>query len=116
MKGRLNKRNIGAWYEQLAAEYLAKQGVVIMEQNYRIRQGEIDLIGQDGEDLIFVEVKYRSNKGTGDPAEAVTPDKQRHIRQAASYYLYRHFRKDVSCRFDVISILGREIRWIRDAF
>lgn len=116
MRGPINKRKIGAWYEQMAAEYLKGQGMVILEQNYRVRQGEIDLIGKDGDCLVFVEVKYRRNGINGDPAEAVTPDKQRHIRQAANRYLYRCQCGDVLCRFDVVSILGREVQWIQDAF
>lgn len=116
MDSRGNSRHIGSWYESVAAEYLTKQGMVILEQNYHIRQGEIDLIGQEGDCLVFVEVKYRRNKESGDPAEAVTLEKQQRIRRTAQYYLYRHGCGDVPCRFDVVSILGREVSWIKDAF
>ena len=85
---RPNKRRLGSRYECIAAEYLKKQGVVILEQNYQARQGEIDLIGKDRDYLIFVEVKYRRNADSGVPAEAVTLQKQRHIRMTAQYYLY----------------------------
>lgn len=111
-----NKRHIGSQYERMAAEYLEKQGVVILEQNYHARQGEIDIIGKDKDYLIFVEVKYRKNAESGDPAEAVTSWKQRHIRMTAQYYLYSHRYGDIPCRFDVVSILDHEILWIQDAF
>ena len=112
----LNQRNTGKRYESLAADYLQGQGLTIMERNYQDRTGEIDLIGRDGTFLVFVEVKYRRDMRSGDPAEAVTPRKQQHIRRTAQYYLYSHRCGDVPCRFDVVSILGEEIRWIRDAF
>ena len=69
----MNKRKIGNTYEQMAAEYLQNAGVKIVEKNYRNRQGEIDLIGFDGECLVFFEVKYRKNASKGAPVEAVTP-------------------------------------------
>ena len=112
----LNKRNTGKRYESLAADYLQGQGLTIMERNYQDRTGEIDLIGRDGTFLVFVEVKYRRDMRSGDPAEAVTPRKQQHIRRTAQYYLYSDRCGDVPCRFDVVSILGEEIHWIRDAF
>lgn len=112
----MNKRNTGKQYESLAAEYLQRQGMVILERNYRDRTGEIDLIGRDGAFLVFVEVKYRRDLRTGEPAEAVTARKQQRIRRTAQYYLYSHRCGNVPCRFDVVSILGEEIRWIPDAF
>lgn len=112
-----NKRDTGRRYEQAAARYLEQQGLRILERNYRCRQGEIDLIAQDGRVLVFVEVKYRKTAAKGEPAEAVTPLKQQRIRSVASYYLYsRRHGEDAPCRFDIIGILGEELRWIRDAF
>ena len=113
---RPNKRRLGSQYECMAAEYLEKQGVVILEKNYQARQGEIDLIGKDRDYLIFVEVKYRRNADSGVPAEAVTLQKQRHIRMTAQYYLYSRRYGDIPCRFDVVCILDQEIQWIQDAF
>lgn len=112
-----NSRKTGARYEQTAAEYLKRQGMSILEQNFMSREGEIDLVARDGEYLVFVEVKYRRDALKGDPAEAVGYYKQQHIRKAARYYLYsRGYGEDTPCRFDVVGILGDEIRWIRDAF
>ena len=67
----MNKREVGAAYEEAAAVFLEKNGVRILERNFRCRQGEIDLIGRDGEYLVFFEVKYRKNADAGLPAEAV---------------------------------------------
>lgn len=114
---RANKRETGSRYEQEAALYLKNQGLTILEQNFHSREGEIDLIARDGRYLVFVEVKYRKNAAKGDPAEAVDYYKQRHIRRTAQYYLYSHrYGEDTPCRFDVISILGSDIRWIKNAF
>jgi len=112
-----NKRDIGKRYEELAADYLCKKGVEILERNYRNHTGEIDLIGRDGECLVFIEVKYRRDTREGDPGEAISPLKQQRIRKAALVYLYEHrLPMDIPCRFDVVTILGKEIRLIRDAF
>ena len=112
-----NKRELGGHYEQLAADYLTAHGAQILVRNFRCRQGEIDLIIRDGRYLVFVEVKYRSSMGKGDPAEAVNPFKQQRIRNSARYYLYKNrCGEDTPCRFDVVSILGNEIRWIKNAF
>ncbi len=112
-----NNRKIGNQYEAVARQYLEDQGVKILEQNFRTRQGEIDLIGQDGGYLVFFEVKYRRDGRKGDPSEAVGSRKQHRIREAARYYLYsRRLGEAVPCRFDVISILGNRIRWMKQAF
>lgn len=113
----MNKRELGTQYEQITAEYLKQQGVQVLEQNFRCRHGEIDLIIKDGAYLAFVEVKYRSTLKHGDPAEAVTSVKQERIRMAARYYLYQNrYGEDTPCRFDVIRILKDKIDWIKNAF
>ncbi len=111
----MNKRAVGKQYEELAAAYLRGQGLTVVAQNWRCRSGEIDLICRDGRYLVFVEVKYRATARLGAPAEAVGYGKQQRIRRAAEYYLCR-YGKDIPCRFDVVSILGSEVEWIRDAF
>lgn len=114
---RRNKRSLGTKQEQLAAEYLRAQGYLILETNFRCRQGEIDLIARDGNHLVFVEVKYRTDSRAGEPEEAVTPAKQRTIQQVARFYLYCHrLPETTACRFDVVAIKGEEIRVIKDAF
>ena len=117
MEYKENKRETGTRKEELAAEFLTRHGVKILERNFRCRQGEIDLIGRDGRYLVFFEVKYRKTARNGMPAEAVGYVKQQRIRYTAQMYLYSHrYREDTPCRFDVVSILGDQITWIRDAF
>ena len=71
MEYKENKRETGTRKEELAADFLTRRGVKILERNFRCRQGEIDLIGMDGQYLVFVEVKYRKTARNGMPAEAV---------------------------------------------
>ena len=113
----MNTRKTGMEYEVLAEQYLKKQGIAIVEKNYRNRAGEIDLIGRDEEYLIFFEVKYRKNQKIGNPAEAVTYQKQRKICRVADYYRLTHGIGEFSpIRYDVVAICGEEIVWYRNAF
>ena len=110
-------RRRGTYYENLAAEYLMQKGFQILHRNFCSRVGEIDLVARQKDYLVFVEVKYRSNLKNGYPEEAVTDKKQQKIRHGARYYLYRHdYSEDTPCRFDVVSILGEEIRLVCNAF
>ncbi len=110
-------REIGNEYESMAASYLQSFGYEIIERNYRDKLGEIDIIAKDGRELVFVEVKYRLNLSKGDPAEAVGKRKQIRLQNGARGYLYRHhLEEDIPCRFDVVAILGEEIRLIKNAF
>jgi len=107
--------------ERIAAEYLVRQGMPIREMNWRPSvhsQLEVDIISQQGDEIIFVEVKARSSNDE-DPAEAITPRKIRNIVRAADTYLQRQehiFRY----RFDVILITGNVQKYtlehIREAF
>lgn len=114
-----NRRQTGVRYEKLAAEYLENRGLFILEKNYRCRQGEIDLIARDDEYLVFVEVKYRRGEEKGVSLEAVDGRKQKRICKAARYYLACSVgNMDISCRFDVVGIDGKEekVSWIKNAF
>lgn len=113
----MNKRAVGAAYEKQAGSYLERQGYQILEYNFRCRSGEIDIIAKDGEYLVFVEVKYRRDAGSGSPLEAVDHKKQKIISRTASYYCLTHgYGETTPCRFDVVAILGEEIRVIANAF
>jgi len=117
LKQDINKRLTGNAYERRAAEYLMQKGVKILEMNYTLRGGEIDIIGLDGDTYIFVEVKYRKSASYGYPEQSVTYSKQRSICRIAT--LYKQIKKlptDGSFRFDVISILNDEITWYKNAF
>lgn len=113
----MNKRKTGSLYEAAAASYLIKKGYNILEKNFRVRIGEIDLIAMDGEYLVFVEVKYRRNSVSGTALEAVDERKQQIIRRTAEVYLsmHPHF-SDAPCRFDVVGIMGNQIEHIKNAF
>ena len=113
----MNKREKGAQKEEQVCAYLLSKGIKIAERNFRCRQGEIDIIGFDGEYLVFFEVKYRSSRGMGSAAEAVGFTKQRKICRVADYYRMIHrFGDDTPVRFDVIAIDGKNLRWIKNAF
>lgn len=113
----MNTRKKGAEYEEKAAQYLQSQGVHILECNYRNRKGEIDLIGRDGEYLVFFEVKYRKNNEMGTPAEAVNYGKQKNICKVADYYRMIHkIGEFAAVRYDVVAICGEEITWYQNAF
>ena len=113
----MNKRKVGKAYEERAEVYLKKQDFIILEKNFRVRQGEIDLIGYHKGALVFVEVKYRKDKRKGLPEEAVTIAKQRQISKVAQFYLMSHpLPENLSCRYDVVAICGEEIAWYKNAF
>lgn len=106
--------NIG---EFNACEYLKKKKYRIIEQNYRNRLGEIDIIAQEKDMIVFVEVKSRSTLQFGRPSEAVDVRKQQKLRKVASLYLLQHNIMDSACRFDIIEVIGQsEINHIENAF
>lgn len=112
----MNRREIWVKGEVAAREYLLAKGYRILEENYSGRMGEVDLIAQDGDVIVFVEVKARENTDFGYPIEAVTPQKVRKIVLTAKQYLAskRLLGRDV--RFDVIEILRGEINHVENAF
>lgn len=113
----MNTRKKGAQKEEEVCAYLHFKGVKIVERNFRNRQGEIDIIGYDGDYLVFFEVKYRSGKSRGSAAEAVGSAKQRKICQVADYYrMLHHCAEDMPIRFDVVAVDGEDITWIKNAF
>ena len=101
---RHSKVDIAKIGESAAAEYLKAHGYLILAQNYRFHRGEIDLIVQQGDRIVFVEVKTRRSLKFGLPQYAVTLKKQRQISKIALAYLQRQNLMDAPCRFDVIAI------------
>ncbi len=113
----INKRAVGAEYEQKAAQYLESCGYKITVRNFRCRMGEIDLIAEDGEYLVFIEVKYRADAQMGEPQEAVNLRKQRRISRAAAYYCMKNGRPpEQPCRFDVAAYMQGNWTIIKNAF
>lgn len=114
----MNTRQKGSDKEQMAAEYLERHGMHILEKNFRARQGEIDLIGIHEGYLVFVEVKYRSSSTKGTALDAVDIRKQRQICKVADYYRMLHrVNLNTSIRYDVVAVQGEnEIHWLKNAF
>ena len=98
------RQNLGRVGERLAAQALRERGYYILEQNFRCRHGEIDLVDEDAQDLVFVEVKTRRGNVFGLPEEAVTRTKRRKLAQVASYYLDLHAATERSWRIDVVAV------------
>lgn len=96
--------SIGNYGETLACEYLKKQGYQIIERNYRIRGGEIDIVAKDDDYIVFVEVKTRSSHEYGLPVESITPWKIRALIKAAQFYLLKIDWGNGPYRLDFISI------------
>jgi len=95
---------LGPQGERYAAEYLTRQGYEILEKNFRVKPGEIDIIARDGDTVCFVEVKARRGEDFGEGVEAIATLKKRKLCQAALMYLTRHKLSDAKTRFDVVSI------------
>lgn len=109
-------RRKGEAGEQRARRHLEQAGLEFVAANYRCRRGELDLVMRDGQVLVFVEVRLRSNPHYGSGADSIGAVKRRRLIGAALHYLQR-YRIDVPCRFDVVSIDGRGgLDWIPDAF
>lgn len=98
-------RTTGMCGEDAAVEYLKNNRYHIVERNYRNKCGEIDIIAEKGEDLVFVEVKTRGSYKFGTPAEAVTYYKKKHFVNTARWYLMEH-PSDMNIRFDIIEVFG----------
>ena len=102
----LERQAMGKSGEDLAVAELERRGYAILARRYRTDRGEIDIVAQDGETLVFVEVKARATAEFGTAAEAVTRRKQLQVIAMARVYLTFERVKDVPCRFDVVAIDG----------
>lgn len=111
----------GARAEAAAARWLERQGMRLVARNYRCKVGELDVVGLDGDTLVFVEVRLRGRGSLAGAAESVTTAKQRRLTRAATHFLASHPRwQRHPCRFDVMA--GREAsdgfawEWLQHAF
>lgn len=111
----LNTRKTGMFYEDAACEYLKKQGIVILQRNFRCRMGEIDIIARDKDCIVFAEVKYRKNNQCGEALGAVGYAKQKKICRCAEVYCMFH-PKTFQIRYDVIGITDTKVEWVKNAF
>lgn len=100
----LQRQALGKLGESLAVEELERRGYAIVARRYRTRHGEIDIVAEDGDTLVFVEVKARASGEFGFAVEGVTRWKQLQLASMAAEYLARHDITDRPCRFDVVAI------------
>ena len=109
---------MGALYEQQACDYLISQGLRWVSSNYSCRMGEIDLIMQDGDCLVFVEVRARASNAFGGALASVTYSKQQKLIKTAMLYLMVNRQHHRPMRFDVLSVEGvpAVITWVKNAF
>lgn len=123
----MNRRQVGADYEQAACDYLVSCGFRIVVRNYRCRTGEIDIVareevcmpyGEPTDYLVFTEVKYRADESrAGGPLAAVNRRKQQRIFRTAVHYLLENGMPETTpVRFDVVGITPGGIQLVRDAF
>jgi putative endonuclease len=114
------EKSLGKKGEELAAAHLQALHYKILERNYRCAAGEIDIIAKDRNTLVFIEVKTRSNRGFGVPAEGVHARKQRQLSKVALTYLNQKKLINIPARFDVVAVEmlsgRRQVEVIRDAF
>lgn len=111
MKGEnvIYKRHIiGKIGEEIVTKYLLENNYRIIERNFQCRQGEIDIIAKDKNEIVFIEVKTRTNYLYGLPSEAVDSIKQNHIKKVINYYLYKNKLEDCFVRIDVIEAIEKE--------
>ncbi len=101
----------GQAWELQARQFLERQGMRLVEENFRCKSGEIDLIMRDGQFYVFVEVRARASRTRGGAAASITPAKIRRLVHAAQFYLMR-FDAMPACRFDVIAFDGGQLDWL----
>lgn len=112
----MNNHEIGNLGEDAASEYLKKNGYIVIERNYRLRTGEIDIIATIDDFLVFVEVKFRENDLLARPGAAVGREKINKIVKTSLHYMQKHNDFERMVRYDVIEILKGEINHIIGAF
>ncbi|MBO4921782.1 MAG: YraN family protein [Lachnospiraceae bacterium] len=113
----MNKRQVGFNNEHEAVLFLENSGYKVIETNFYCKAGEIDIIAINEGYLCFIEVKYRVSAANGLPEEAVDYRKAKRITRSALYYMTRHgIPDDHPVRFDVVAILGRDIKVYKNAF
>lgn len=108
----------GTQAELSAAQFLQRQGLTLLQRNYRCRHGEIDLILQDGSTLVFAEVRLRSRSDFGGAAASIDHAKQQKLIRSAQHYLAT-LPHTPPCRFDAVLLQtpdGTGIEWVRNAF
>jgi putative endonuclease len=112
----VDTKRIGDEAERSAAELLLAQGYEIVERNFRCKAGELDIIARDGDVLVFVEVRSRSDGDHGHAVEMIGRTKQRRVVRVARHYLAIVEPRFERCRFDVVAITAGAPILLQDAF
>ena len=111
---------VGNHAENLALKYLQRKKLTLIESNFFCRHGEIDLVMQDSDYLVFVEVRHRKSNKFGGAIASIDVRKQNKLRRSAEYYLIKHKKTDSPCRFDILCVDGNlsapNYDWIHNAF
>ena len=102
------RHNLGKTGEEIAEIYLIKNGYKILERNFSCRQGEIDIIARDIKEIVFVEVKTRTNKKYGEPIDSITYYKKKHLIKSIQFYLYLKKLDNAFIRIDIIEIYKKD--------
>ncbi len=116
----LQRKVLGKWGEDIAEKYLEDNGIRIIQKNYRTRYGEIDLIGKEDKNFVFIEVKTRQSQRFGFPEEAVTNNKLDRIETVVWDYFEEFNINDVDWRIDIVSIIRDtktdqfQLKWIKN--
>ena len=100
-----HRRALGAYGETVAARHLVRQGMVLLDRNWRCPLGEIDLVLRDGDVLVICEVKTRTSEVCGTPHEGVGPEKLARMRRLAAQWLRVHQVHPRDIRFDLVAVL-----------
>ena len=114
-------RELGDEAEHFATQYLVRHGLQLLEKNVNFRVGELDIVMQDKDSLVFVEVRRRKSNQFGGALESITAVKQKRLTKAALAYLQRKKLMDkVACRFDLVAVTENngqlEAQWLKNIF
>ncbi|RTE86328.1 MULTISPECIES: YraN family protein [Gammaproteobacteria] len=116
----MSTKQVGDNNETIALEFLEQHKLELVTRNFKVNDGEIDLIMRHRDYWVFVEVKYRANNHFRDVKEILTTEQRARIRRTARLFLYQHQinEHDTRCRFDFVGVTGKpfEIEWLQDAF
>ena len=110
----MNNRILGNLGEKVAKQYLEKKNYRIIQMNFLCKQGEIDIIAKDRDEYVFIEVKTRGNYKFGFPRDAVNEKKEKHIKSATKYFIYKNCLQNKSIRFDVIEVRFKADKYLID--
>ena len=116
------RKKLGSHGEDLAVEFLKRQGYRILQRNFKLKFGEIDIVAQEGDTVCFIEVRTKTGDELGTPFESITPFKQRKLSRLALAYLKNQYKSvEVRARFDVVAVFsedGKEekVEIIKNAF